>query len=203
MPGYFISLHAESFDGKYVLIEGADSQYSYKDKIEVIEIFWYGCPHCYTMERFVSEWLKEKPDDVAFIRVPAVTNEKWLPLAKTFFTARKLGVLKDLHRQLYDAIHKEKRALNTDAEIRVFMEENGVDGDAFMNVYNSNEINLVLKEIYEFTINYRIASVPAFIINNKYITAPSLVGTYNEVMDVVDYLIRQEKKASIYTSQMN
>jgi thiol:disulfide interchange protein DsbA len=186
---------AENFEGKYVVIDNPDPQYDYDDKISVMEIFWYGCPHCYQMEYHLTPWLKDKDDDVAYIRVPGVVNDKWQPLARVFFAARQLDVLNDIHLPLFHAIHRDKRSLTSDTEIKAFIEERGLDGDVFMKAFNSNDIQLVLEDIFEFTVNYRIASVPAFIINNKYITAPTLAGSYENVTEVIDHLIELERVA--------
>jgi thiol:disulfide interchange protein DsbA len=183
------------FDKKYVVIANPDPQYNYKDKISVIEVFWYGCPHCYQMEYHLDTWLKEKPADVAFIRVPGVTNDLWQPLARTYFAADMLGVVDQIHIPLFHAIHRDGRSFTTDAEIQAFVEERGVDGDAFMKVFYSTDVQLVLEDIYNFAVNYRIASVPALIINNKYVTAPSMVGSYEQTLPLVDYLIDKERQA--------
>ncbi|RMD71961.1 MAG: thiol:disulfide interchange protein DsbA/DsbL, partial [Gammaproteobacteria bacterium] len=96
-------------------------------KIEVLEFFWYGCPHCYHAEPLVEAWLKRKPEDVVFRRMPAIfTNPLWELHARAYYTAEALGIVDKIHRPLFDAIHKERRPMNTEKDIEAFFAEHGV-----------------------------------------------------------------------------
>ena len=165
-------------------------------KIEVIEFFWYGCPHCYSMESYVEKWLATKPDDVAFIRIPAVLNKTWMIHARAYYTAQKLGVLDKIHRPLFDAIHRDNRKIFSEEELHDFFVEQGVDGDEFTRVFNSNETEIRIKQAFVLARNYRITGVPAFIVNGKYMTGAAQAGSYEDVMRVVDQLVDIERKAN-------
>ena len=89
-------------------------------KIEVLEVFWYACPHCYDFEPYVKEWLQNKPDDVEFRRMPGIFRKNWIPHAKAYFTAEKLGVLDTIHTPLFDAIHKQRKKIHDDDAIKKF-----------------------------------------------------------------------------------
>ncbi len=163
------------------------------EKIEVVEIFWYGCPHCYALEPQVERWLGDLPADVEFRRMPGVLGKHWIPHAKAFFVAQKLGVLDKIHRPLFDAIHKEKRNIMDPAALRDFFAEHGVDKDTFEKLYNSEAVDQEMKAAFVAGKNYGIMGVPALIVNGKYRTSPSIAGSYDRVMKIVDQLIDKER----------
>ena len=164
-------------------------------KIEVVEMFWYGCPHCYHFEPYIEKWLKTKPDDVVFRRVPAALNKSWLPHAKAYFTAEKLGILDKIHRPLFDAIHKDRRPIFTEDQLRDFFKEFGVDPDEFTKIYNSDEVETKTKQAFFLARGYRVTGVPSMIINGKYLTSGTLTGSYENMLKVVDNLIKKERNS--------
>lgn len=165
-------------------------------KIEVLEFFWYGCPHCYAMEAFVDKWLATKPADVEFIRVPGVLNKVWMAHARAYYTAQKLGVLEQVHKPLFDAMHKERREIFTEDELREFFEEKGVKGEDFTRIYNSHETEIRMKQAYVLAQNYRLTGVPAFVVNGKYLTSGQLAGTYDNILATIDKLVAMEREAA-------
>jgi len=165
------------------------------DKIEVVEIFWYGCPHCYSFEPFLEEWLKNKPEDVELIRLPGVLNQSWIPHAKAYYTALKLDVLNKIHRPLFDAIHKDRQPLSTEAALRSFFVSRGVDADDFTRVYNSSEIDTKIRQAYFLARDYRLTGVPSIVVNGKYVTTPTQAGSYEGLIRVMAALIDAERQA--------
>ena len=163
-------------------------------KIEVVEVFWYGCPHCYALEPQIEKWLDNMPADVEFRRVPGVLGKHWIPHAKAFFVAQKLGVLDKIHRPLFDAIHKEKRKIMDPAALRDFFAEHGVDKDTFEKLYNSEAVEQDMRAAFVAGKEYGIMGVPALIVNGKYRTSPSIAGSYDSVMQIVNQLIEKERK---------
>lgn len=178
---------AESMQDHYYTISPAQPLGS-RDRAEVVEVFWYGCPHCYAFEPQLQKWLENKPDQVDFKLLPGVLSAGWIPHARAFFTAVRLDVLDDIHHQLFDAIHKDKRQIYDEASIREFFIEQGVDGDEFTRVYHSLEINSLVRQAFELEKHFRISRVPSIIINGKYVTSPSMAGSYENLLKLIDYL---------------
>ena len=90
------------------------------NKIEVLEVFWYGCPHCYDFEPHIENWLKDLPEDVEFRRMPGIFNKSWIAHAKAYFTAEKMGILDKIHSPLFTALHRERKRIYTEDELKDF-----------------------------------------------------------------------------------
>lgn len=165
---------------------------SSNDKIEVLEFFWYGCPHCYHFEPALEKWQESKSEYIEFIRVPGVLGKDWLAHARAFYTAQKLGVLEDIHSPLFNAIHKEKRKIYDEQALRKFFIEQGVQGPDFDQVYKSKEVETSLREAYLKGRDYQLAGVPLVIINGTYITDKSAAGSFEKVTEVIDILAEHE-----------
>jgi protein dithiol oxidoreductase (disulfide-forming) len=145
--------------------------YDTKNKLEVVEIFWYGCPHCYHLEPALNEWLKTKPADVGFIKMPAVLdlNHKWTETARIFYVAESLGVLEKIHKALFEAIHEKKRNLSTEQDFAQFFNEvAGISKEDFSKAFKSFAVDMKLRQALRLTQAYGISSVPVLIINGKY-----------------------------------
>jgi thiol:disulfide interchange protein DsbA len=164
------------------------------DKIEVVEVFWYGCPHCYDLEPLIQTWLKHKPDNVEFHHLPAALGRRWEPLARAFYTAQILGVLDKIHQPLFDAIHAEGRPLNDEQQIAEFFAEHGVDKETFHKTYNSFDVELQLRRAQHLVQSYGIFGVPAMVVNGKYVTDGNMAGSKDDILKVVNFLIAKESK---------
>ena len=163
------------------------------DKIEVLEVFWYGCPHCYEFEPYVEKWLQSKAEDVEFRRMPGIFSKNWIPHARAYFTAEKLSVLDIIHSSLFEALHEEKKRLYTEDELKDFFVSKGIDGDEFTEVYNSSEVETKFKQAFVMGQRYKITGVPAVIINGKYMTSGSLAGSYDNLLKTIDDLVDKER----------
>jgi protein dithiol oxidoreductase (disulfide-forming) len=164
------------------------------DKIEVIEFFWYGCPHCYHLEPAMAAWLKTKPANVEFIRQPAVFSELWGKHAKAFFTAEALGVLDKVHADLFDAIQNKKQKLTSEDDLAKFFAEHGVKDEDFRNAYKSFLVDAKLRQAETMGARYGITGVPALVVNGKYrVTGPSAKSQEN-MLTVTNQLIQQESQ---------
>ncbi len=166
------------------------------DKIEVVELFWYGCPHCYHLEPELNAWLKKQPDDVALVRVPAVLGPSWELLARAYYTAQLLGVLDKIHEPLFDHIHKEHKAIRSVADLKAFFEQQGVSGADFDKTYNSFAVVTRTGRAREAHRLYGVSGVPTLIVNGKYRTSASLAGGNEQMLEVVDFLIDKERDAA-------
>ena len=164
------------------------------NNIEVVEVFWYGCPHCYSFEPFIEAWLETMPEDVQFIRLPGVLAQNWMTHAKAYYTAEKLGVLDKTHRSLFDTIHKEKKPVFTDDQIRDFFVSKGISAEQFSQTYTSKEVEAKIRQAYFLARDYKLTGVPALVINGKYVTSPSHAGSSEETIKVINALIEKERQ---------
>lgn len=165
------------------------------DKIEVIEFFWYGCPHCYSLEPALQAWLKKKPANVEFIHQPAVFSEVWGKHAKAYYTAEALGLNDKLHADFFDAIQNKKQKLLTEDDLAKFFVEHGVKDEDFRAAYGSFIVDTKLRQAESMAGRYGITGVPALIVNGKYKITASTAKSQENMLTVLDELIKQESKA--------
>ncbi|MDD2761305.1 MAG: thiol:disulfide interchange protein DsbA/DsbL [Methylomonas sp.] len=161
-------------------------------KIEVIEFFWYGCPHCYSLEPSMVKWLESKPANVEFIRQPAVFSELWGKHAKAFFTAEALGVSEKVHADFFDAIQNKKQKLTSEDELAKFFAAHGVKDEDFRAAYKSFLVDAKLRQAESMGPRYGITGVPVLIVNGKYRITATTAKSQDNMIKVLDELIRQE-----------
>lgn len=158
-------------------------------KVQVVELFSYTCPHCFRLDPQVSEWKQTLPDNVEFKLVPAIFRDSWLQLARVFYAAEQTGDLEMLHPKLFHAIHVDKRRLNTEDELLDFVEEQGVDREAFAKQMNSFVVQTKVKKALVMSQTSGITGVPAMIVDGKYRTDAPQAGSLEDMLDVVDHLV--------------
>jgi len=168
-----------------------------RNKVEVVEMFWYGCPHCFHFEPMLQAWLKHLPANVDFKRVPAVFPNKplWELHARAYYTADLLGVLKKTHEALFNAIHKDREQLFTEDALANFYAKFGVDKKLFKETMHSFGVEMKVDRAKELTMRYGIDGVPTLVIDGKYRTFASLTNGEAGMLKVTDYLIQKETKA--------
>lgn len=164
------------------------------DKIEVLEFFWYGCNHCDSLEPNIEKWLENKPDDVEFIRIPAIFSKRWELFARAFYTAKFLGIEDTLHPALFAAIHKNNQKIDSEDKLRDFFVTQGVSEEDFKNTVNSFAVAVKLNNAKQMSKRYGLTGVPTLIVNGKYKTSGKAAGSTERIMQVVDYLIEQERR---------
>ena len=165
-----------------------------KDKIEVVELFWYHCPHCYRFQPYIQRWLKNKPDDVLYRRMPAILGENWALLARAYYTAQALGIVDRIHEPLFDAIHAEKRRMDNEDEIMAFFAEHGVSNDEFRKTFHSFTVDAKVRRALEMSRRYQAEATPSLVINGKYILNPdNSDGNFNTMIKIMNYLIDKER----------
>ncbi len=167
-----------------------------KNKVEVIEFFWYGCPHCYQVEPLINAWLKTKPKNVVFIRQPAAFSETWAKHAKAYYVAEALNVLDKVHADFFDAIQNKNQKLETEEELVKFFVAHGVKEGAVHETYKSFGVHTKMAQATAMAPRYGITGVPTLIINGKYVTSGSIAGTHENMIAVLNKLIAQESKSS-------
>ncbi|AOY89746.1 disulfide bond formation protein DsbA [Marinobacter salinus] len=162
-------------------------------KIEVAEVFWYGCPHCYTFKPIVEAWEKGLADDVSFVMMPAALGRSWEPHARTYYALEAMGELDKVHDALFDALAGERRPLNTPEALADFVADYGVDAEAFLQNYESFGVNARMQQAQSKIRGARITGVPTMLVNGKYKVSASMAGGHEAVLEVVDYLIAKER----------
>mgnify|MGYP000343691055 CR=1 FL=1 len=165
------------------------------DKIEVNEVFWYGCPHCNAFEPALEAWVKKLPEFVAFRRVPVQFREE--PFGthqRIYFALEAMGQLEAMHRKVFAAIHNDRLKLDKPAEIQAFMSKNGLDGARFIEVMNSFGVQTKARQAKQLAEAYKIDGVPALGIQGRFYTSGSLAGGQDKMLVVADFLIQASRK---------
>jgi len=166
------------------------------DKVEVIEFFWYGCPHCYHLEPVLNAWLKGIPKDVVFKRVPA-SQGGWTNLAQMYYTVEAMGLLDQLHTKIFEAIHRDSINLGNKKLRDEWLAKQGVDVAKYNEVEKSFSVMTKLQRSKQLGEAYKIDSVPQLIVNGKYLVNAESAGGNERMIPAVDAAIalaRQEKK---------
>ena len=161
-------------------------------KIEIIEFFWFGCGHCYSLENQLKSWEEKLPSDIDFWRSPITWNEMAKTHAKLFFAA-EFFEKPEIISNTFVSIHANRRMMTSDQELQPFFASFGITEDQYLSLFNSFAMQNKIRRADTFGLKYQIRGVPAFIVNGKYkVSASNDVGTA-ELLDVVDYLINLEK----------
>jgi protein dithiol oxidoreductase (disulfide-forming) len=161
-------------DKEYKLIDPPQPQPATVKGVEVLEFFNYACPHCYEFEPNLKSWLKDKPKNAQFRYVPAVFNERMIPLAKIYYTLEEMALLEKLHDKVYYAIHQQQLNLIDRAILLKWIGEQGVDTSKFEATFDSFGVNNKVQRATQMTRNYRIPGTPYLIIGGRYLTGPSM-----------------------------
>jgi thiol:disulfide interchange protein DsbA len=167
-----------------------------KGKVEVIEFFWYGCPHCYDFEPDLSAWVKRQPKDVSFRRVPVAFRDDFLPHSQLFYALEAMGKGDALNEKVMYAMHKENKRLLTESEIADWVASQGIDRNTFLATYRSFAVVSKARAAKQLAESYRIDGVPTIVMQGKYVTSPSIAGSKAKAILVMDYLeekIRKDK----------
>jgi thiol:disulfide interchange protein DsbA len=191
--------HAQLTQGKDYLAITPPQPAPPGKNVEVIEFFWYGCPHCYHLQPALHAWLKKKPADVTVRSQPAAFNESWLPMARAFYAAEAIGVNDRLHGAVFEAIHKTKkldlRQIGRDPKpLFDWVASQGVDRKKFADAYNSFAVISKTNRVVDATSAYGISGTPSLAIDGRYLTAPHMISQggepdYARFFRVVDQLI--------------
>jgi len=163
-------------------------------KVEVIEFFSYGCPHCYAFEPMLEQWVKRLPPDVAFRRIPATFNAPYEGYAKLFYALEAIGQSEALNRQVFAAIHVQRQRLDKEADIAAFVSGNGGDGAKAVEAYKSFGVATKLRQAKQAFEAYKIDGVPTLGIHGRWFTSGSLTGSNDRALAVADYLIQRARK---------
>ena len=165
-----------------------------KGKVEVIEFFWYGCPHCYEFEPELKTWLKRQNKDVSFKKVPIAFREELMPHSLLFYALESLGKGDALNDKVMFAMHRENKRLLNENEIADWVAAQGVDRNAFLAAYRSFAVLSKARAANQLGNAYRIDGVPTVAVQGKYITSPSIAGSRAKAINVMDFLVDKVRK---------
>ncbi|MES2604021.1 MAG: thiol:disulfide interchange protein DsbA/DsbL [Pseudomonadota bacterium] len=164
------------------------------NKVEVTEVFWYGCPHCYAFEPLLESWLRELPSDVAFVRMPGMWNALMETHARIFYVEQALGSFDKTHKVVFDAFHQKQNYLQTQEACRELFVAQGIDPAAFDKAWTSFSVTSSVKQAGTRMREYGVNGVPNLIVNGKYrVSSGDAVVTQADMLKVVDYLIAKER----------
>lgn len=165
-------------------------------KVEIVELFWYGCPHCYSFEPKITAWKKKQGKNIQFVRIPAIFPNRpaWELHARAYYTADLLGILDKIHGPLFDAIQKDKGRLADPALLAKFFAKYGVDKATFNDTLYSFGVQMKVNRAKDLTKRYRIDGVPTLIIDGRYRTHASLTNGQAGLLKVTDHLIKKASK---------
>jgi thiol:disulfide interchange protein DsbA len=166
------------------------------NKIEVAEFFWYGCGHCYSFEPILEQWKKNRPEDVSFRGIPAVWAQKMELHAKAYYTAEALGVMDTMHPIIFQAMNVDGKPLASEAEIAALFTANGVSEEDFTKAFNSFGVNSQVSQGIAVGKAAKLSGTPALMVNGKYRVSSRKAGSQAEMLEVVDYLVEQERAAN-------
>jgi thiol:disulfide interchange protein DsbA len=164
------------------------------DRIEVVEMFFYACPHCYEMEPRMRKWLEDKPD-VEFQRIPAIVGPSWADQARAFYIIEELQGGEPMHQALFKAIHEDGKQVYNEYSVVDFFVSQGVDREKVIALYHSPEMVASVNDARVSTVKYGLKGVPAVIVNGKFKTAPFFVQNQEEMFEVLDRLVERERKS--------
>ncbi|CAM3296521.1 MULTISPECIES: thiol:disulfide interchange protein DsbA/DsbL [Pseudomonas] len=164
-------------------------------KIEVVELFWYGCPHCYAFEPTINPWAEKLPADVNFKRIPALFGGPWDAHGQLFITLDTMGVEHKVHNAVFNAIQKEGKRLTKPEDMADFVATQGVDKAKFLETFNSFAVKGKMAQYKELAQKYGVQGVPTMIVNGKYRFDLGTTGGPEQTLNVADQLIAKERAA--------
>jgi len=165
-------------------------------KIEVVELFWYGCGHCYQFEPYINEWSKTLPEDVNLVRIPALFGRLWDVHGQLFLALEALKAPHEVHEAIFKAIHQEGKMLATPNEMVAFLTPLGIDKESFLKAYNSFGVKTQMEKIKKQLAGYQVTGVPTLIVGGKYVFGVGQAGGAEAALQLADKLIEQERSAS-------
>ena len=189
-----LSAQAQNYtEGKHYTQLAESMATSSGDKVEVLEFFWYGCPHCFRFEPEIAKWKKSKPANVHFVRVPAPLNPRWMPHTKAYYALEVMGLGEQYHSALFNAIHLDRKKLIDIESITAFLVTQGVNEKAFTSNINSFAVEMRARQALKISKEYKLNGVPMIAVNGKYTVSTQQAGGYKQMIEITNQLIKKEK----------
>ena len=164
-------------------------------KVEVVEFFWYSCPHCNAFEPKLVSWLKRLPPDVSFRRVPVAFRDDFVPQQRLYYTLEAMGKIDELHSKVFNAIHTEHQSVDKEPTIAAWADKNGLDRAKFQELYNSFSVQTKARRASQLQDMYKVQGVPAIGIAGRWYTDGTLAGNMDRALQVTEYLVAEARKA--------
>ena len=167
-------------------------------RVEVLEFFWFGCPHCYRFEPTINEWAASRPDYVDFVREAPPFNQGWENHSRTFYAAEALGITDGMFDEMFHEIHEKRQAMRSPDAVAKFIDklDLGVTGDEFKKAMTSFSVETGMRRGMSLARDAQVSGVPSVLINGKFMTSASLAGGNDGMIRVINQLIEQEHEAS-------
>jgi thiol:disulfide interchange protein DsbA len=162
-------------------------------KIEVLEFFQYSCPHCASFDPYLTAWRKKLPTDVEYKRIPIAWDNSTMPHVRIYYTLEALGKLDDMHQKVFAAIQKNRQPMINPEQIADFMAANGIDRKQWLDTYNSFSVAARANRAGQIWRAYKIDGTPMMAVDGRFMTAPSMVGTREGSLVVLDYLVQRSR----------
>ena len=161
------------------------------DRIEVIDFFWYGCPHCNNLQPALERWISRKPADVVIRRIPAILRDSWAPHARIYYTLEALGEVERLHQRVYHGYHVEELHMSKPDVMSAWAARNGIDRERWEQAYNSPEVQRRVDEAAKLTRAYQITGTPSLVVNGRYLTSGNMAESLNSLVTITDGLVQK------------
>lgn len=161
------------------------------NRIEVIDFFWYGCPHCNNLQPALERWIGRKPADVVVRRIPAILRDSWAPHARIYYTLEALGEVERLHQQVYHGYHVEELHMSKPEVMSAWAVRHGIARERWEQAYNSPEVQRKVEEAAKLTRAYAISGTPSLVVNGRYLTSGNMAESLNAVINILDGLVHK------------
>ncbi len=165
-------------------------------KVEVLELFWYRCPHCDQLQPLLDDWRQRHGKEVDWQRMPAILGDTWAIQARAYYTGEALGILERVHGPLFDAYHRRRRPLKDEVDFAGFFAEYGVDNTKFKQSFHSFSVDAKVRQAVEMGRRLRLDGVPAVVVGGKYLVTPAQSGGPEKALRVMAYLVDRERSRS-------
>jgi thiol:disulfide interchange protein DsbA len=159
-------------------------------RIEVIDFFWYGCPHCYNLQPALEEWLKRIPPDVAVRRIPAILRDNWAPHARIYYTLESLGELERLHQAVYHGYHVQELHMSKPDVMAQWAERHGIAREKWTQAYTSAEVTQKVERAKNLTVDYNVQGTPSLVVDGRYLTSPAMARSEQRMIPILKDLVR-------------
>lgn len=159
------------------------------NKIEVIDFFWYGCPHCYNLQPALEDWISRKPADVTLRRIPVILRDNWAPHARIFYALEALGELERLHQQVYHGYHVQELHMSKPDVMAQWAVKHGIDRQKWLAAYNSEEVSRKVQQAKEWTRAYNVQGTPTLVVDGRYLTSAGMAKGEANMIPILEDLI--------------
>ena len=164
-------------------------------KVEVIEFFWYACPHCNAFEPRLDAWIRKQPADVVVKRVPVAFRDDFVPQQRLFYVLEAMGKLDQLHAKVFQAVHVNREPLNREELILDWAAKQGLDPAKFKELYNSFSVSSKARRATQLQDAYKVQGVPSLGIAGRYYTDGTIARTMERALQVTDHLVAEARKS--------